>query len=457
MSHPRPVRFPDFTGKIIDGAGIRLVKKLGQGSFGVVYRAVNITTNSPLSSSSNPHHYAVKIVMKEEANSWAWLLQQREISAQMHVRDHPNVAYIHATYECDEYIYIVLEHCEGDLLDAIFEQDRYSHNEALLKSIFVQLLDAVDYCHQRGVYHRDLKPENILTSKDGTVVKLTDFGLSTTVNVSDGWCTGSLDYMSPECLGEDYNFQAFSTQSSDVWSLGVILTNLIARSFPWKMALLSNENYLYYLANPSYLREMLPISEQAAEILKAIFNPDPIARITIPELRELVLNVDTFFMCDEDIASGNEHLQETARYMDRAQAPPIVKDDLCNAQATAAPSWDPSFVATSVPFTSNGGFGAFGDSSDSESESLFGDRWRYDSDSSFEGASRPRFDSESSSDDDGQGLFTPETRPQDASDLENIPELAAKRKISDDLVASMTLKDDSMPSAGWITLPDLGL
>ncbi|KAI0635242.1 Pkinase-domain-containing protein [Trametes polyzona] len=325
------VWIPEFLGKTIDDGRLRLVEVLGEGAYGVVFRAID-EASAACSSTPEPRQFAVKIMEKADPHSRRWRYQQREVAAHLRVADHEHVVTVHGAYECEYFIYIVLELCAGgDLFEPMIERQLYARNDALLKSVFVQLLDAVAYCHEHGVYHRDLKPDNILTNEDGTEVKIADFGLSTSAKVSDTFGCGSTNYMSPECIGEDYDFHPYSTEAADIWSLGIILTNLVAGRNPWDQATTSDKNYLKYLAHPGFLRSVLPISEETEDILHNIFTSDPGTRITLPELRERILAVERFTMTDAEIARASKWVQIAAA----SYFPPTPTPANANANGTA--------------------------------------------------------------------------------------------------------------------------
>ena len=103
----------------------------------------------------------------------------------MKVVDHPNIVRIFEFFEDEENIYIITELCTGgQLFDAIVKKKSFSENEAA--SLMIQLLSAINHCHQRKIVHRDIKPENILIDGDPEEmhIKIIDFGISCHFNGS---------------------------------------------------------------------------------------------------------------------------------------------------------------------------------------------------------------------------------------------------------------------------------
>lgn len=185
---------PDFTGKVIDDGHFELVRFLGAGGGGVVYLATD--HQAPTSSSdASPAQCAIKIVRKLAEPALEY--QVREIAIHHLVSDIPHVLPLHDAWDDDEYLYMSLEYCESDLYRSIFERRAYWGNDELVRTVFLQILDAVNGCHQRDIYHRDLKPENILCNAEGTEAYVADFGLATANTWSTTLSCGSLPYLSP--------------------------------------------------------------------------------------------------------------------------------------------------------------------------------------------------------------------------------------------------------------------
>ncbi len=162
---------------------------LGVGAYGVVFSAHDIHTNA---------QYAVKALNKVGLDPRQRMFQQREIQLHHQASQHPNVVSMVKIMDSPDCIYVVMECCpEGDLFSNITDKGYYVGNDVLAKNVFLQILDAVEYCHSVGIYHRDLKPENILVSNGGMTVKLSDFGLATTEYITSDFGCGSSFYMSP--------------------------------------------------------------------------------------------------------------------------------------------------------------------------------------------------------------------------------------------------------------------
>ncbi|KAF8663401.1 hypothetical protein AX16_000973 [Volvariella volvacea WC 439] len=305
---------PDLRGRLIDDGRLLLLDTLGSGAYGRVYRALD--KSSP---SGGKHYYAVKCLYRPEPGSYQAEFQSREFANHKRVADHPNVITLHKVVFDRNYVYVILDLCDGgDLFSAITEKQMFHNNDRLVKTAFTQLIDAVQYCHDRGVFHRDIKPENVLCSEDGAHIWLADFGLSTRNHVSKDLGCGSSYYMSPECIGKELALGRYSTRHSDIWSLGVILTNMISGRNPWRYATTQDDCFSAFVNNRNFLRQVLPISMGANEILKRVFRLNPLTRISLPDLRQETLDLDTFFLTSDGPSANKGSNQIVAT---RAQAP----------------------------------------------------------------------------------------------------------------------------------------
>jgi len=264
-----------------------LTSILGVGAYGVVYTAIDIHTNIP---------YAVKALNKLGLDPRQRKFQQREIKLHHLASRHPNVVSLVRIMDSLDCTFVVIEFCpEGDLFSSITERGHFVGNDFLAKQAFLQILDAVMYCHSVGIYHRDLKPENILVTDLGRTVKLADFGLATTDYVTTDFGCGSTFYMSPECQQPSPRpYACYLSAPNDVWSLGVILVNLTCGRNPWKRASPEDSTFRAYLKDQSFLKSILPLSSELDSILRRIFEIDPTKRITLPELRELIIRCPRF-------------------------------------------------------------------------------------------------------------------------------------------------------------------
>lgn len=180
---------PALANRRIGDGRYLLRDRLGAGGYSVVYLAVDL--HSP-----RRKKVAVKCLLYETDSQKAKI--RRELSLHGQAAGLPGVIDIYHTVEEMGLFFIVLEFCpDGDLFSMVTEARLYLGRDALVKNVFLQLLDTVHALHRMGIYHRDLKPENILCFQGGRVLRISDFGLATSTEKSTNFGCGSYFYMSP--------------------------------------------------------------------------------------------------------------------------------------------------------------------------------------------------------------------------------------------------------------------
>jgi serine/threonine protein kinase/tetratricopeptide (TPR) repeat protein len=207
----------------------QIVEEIGSGGMGEVYRAFR-------ADDQYRKQVAIKLVRAGQDSGFvvSRFKNERQILASL---DHPNIARLHdgGTTE-DGLPYFVMELIEGQPIDQYCTQRELSVPERL--KLFIQVCSAVQYAHQRLIIHRDIKPGNILVASDGTP-KLLDFGIAKILDPEAA--TGPIEatltvfrvltpgYASPEQVkGEPI------TTASDVYSLGVVLYELLTGHHPYR-------------------------------------------------------------------------------------------------------------------------------------------------------------------------------------------------------------------------------
>lgn len=182
----------EMEGQIVGDERVKfqLLNKLGSGGFGTVYRARCLSRPNRL--------FAIKVVDRGTPGSSKYNSHRFESDYHTRLRHHPNVIGYFGHIADASRAYFLMDYCPGgDLRHAICKKRIFAKNDTLVKSLFLQLLDAVQACHDADIYHRDIKPDNILINKEMTQVYLTDFGLSTSAPQSMAFGVGTSLYMSP--------------------------------------------------------------------------------------------------------------------------------------------------------------------------------------------------------------------------------------------------------------------
>lgn len=199
----------------------RIVKRMGAGGMGVVYRAEDTRLHRDV---------AIKFLAAElgtDNSARARFMQEARAASAL---DHPNICSVYDIGTDDDgRMYLVLAYYGGRTLDELLEKGPLPPNEAI--GIAMQAVDGLARAHSRGIVHRDIKPSNLMMTDDG-VLKILDFGLAkmagTTAVTRTGTSVGTPRYMAPEQIrGETVDHRA------DIWSIGVLLYTMVTGVHPF--------------------------------------------------------------------------------------------------------------------------------------------------------------------------------------------------------------------------------
>lgn len=199
---------------------------------------------------------------------------------------HPNIIRLHDVHLRKSKLYLIMELAtNGDLFTHIYKRGPLP--PYIARNYFIQLLDAVNHCHENGIYHRDLKPENILLTQDCNVVKLADFGFAAMIDkyhpvhkLLRTNC-GSPHYCAPEVWnGETYGYDG---GKADAFSCGVILYVMLSGGQPFND---SSEDLVLSKVNECIVEYPERIAEDARELISGLLRRNPHTRFSTREARK---------------------------------------------------------------------------------------------------------------------------------------------------------------------------
>ncbi len=203
----------------------KILEKLGEGGMGIVYKAQDTKLDRVVALKFLPSH------LNASQQDKARFIHEAKSAAAL---NHPNICTIYGIDEHEDQLFIAMEFVDGQTLREKQVSSVISLKQAI--EIGIQIADGLSAAHEKGIVHRDIKPENIMVRKDG-IAQIMDFGLAKLRSAGSkisrltkqGSTVGTAGYMSPEQVqGQDADHR------SDIFSLGVLLYELLTGQLPFK-------------------------------------------------------------------------------------------------------------------------------------------------------------------------------------------------------------------------------
>lgn len=199
-----------------------IVRNIGEGGMANVYLAIDTILNRKV---------AVKVLRGDLSSDEKFVRKFQREASSASTLDHPNIVGIYDVGEDDGNYYIVMEYVEGRTLKNLIKR-RGSLTLPEVIDIMGQITSGIEHAHEKNIIHRDIKPQNILILDDG-LVKIADFGIAQALNNNELTQTnsvmGSVHYLPPEQANG-----TGSTFKSDIYSLGILMFELLIGKVPFK-------------------------------------------------------------------------------------------------------------------------------------------------------------------------------------------------------------------------------
>ena len=248
------------------------LKIVGSGSYGQVYLALNII---------NKKYYAIKHMdkknLREVLHTFSGIYKEIDIQSRI---DHPNIVKLLYVKDTEDSFDLVMDYAmNGNLFHYIRKAKGLSENKSFC--LFIQVVNAVYFLHKNNLIHRDIKPENLLLFENN-IVKLCDFGWCVKLNKGEqrGTFCGTTEYMSPELV----NHKHYSKEI-DVWSLGVLLYEMIHGYSPFKPNKEEwNEKDVMENIKNHNLNFGKKVSDECKELIYHLLDPNINNRYTVEDI-----------------------------------------------------------------------------------------------------------------------------------------------------------------------------
>ena len=246
----------------------QLVESLGTGGMALVYKAKDLMLE---------RFVAVKVLREDFSVDAAFRERFRQEAKAAANLSHPNIVTVHDFGLDQRHLFIVMELVPGtDLKTRIREKGRFEVQEAL--DLMVQACQGVGYAHRAGLVHCDIKPHNMLVSPDGRL-KVTDFGIARALATISPEERSDVVWGSPLYFSPEQAAGLPPSPASDVYSLGVILYEMLTGQLPFNSPDASELARLHREVQPIPPRALNPgIPKALEDIILKVLSKEPAAR-----------------------------------------------------------------------------------------------------------------------------------------------------------------------------------
>jgi len=246
----------------------RLHEPLGSGGMAVVYKAVDEMLERTV---------AVKILREDYAKDDGFRERFKQEAKAAANLSHPNIVTVHDFGLDDEQVFIVIEYIDGtDLKSLIRERGRFSIEDTV--GLMAQACAGVGYAHRAGLVHCDIKPHNMLVSRDFRL-KVTDFGIARALATIHPDEKSEVVWGSPHYFSPEQAAGAAPSPASDVYSLGVILYEMLTGKLPFEAGEATELARMHREETPISPRRLnSAIPETLDEITLKVLSKEPSAR-----------------------------------------------------------------------------------------------------------------------------------------------------------------------------------
>lgn len=300
--------------------GYKIIAKIGAGAMATVFKARQLSLDRVV---------AIKVLPRKFSQNAQFIERFYAEGRAAASLNHPNIVQAFDVGKAQDYHYFVMEYVDGrSVYDDIVKHKRYSEGEAI--DIVIQVAEALQHAHERGLIHRDVKPKNIMITREG-VAKLADMGLARAISDKEaaeaeaGKAFGTPYYISPEQIRGEVSIGP----ATDIYSLGATLYHMVTGTVPFdgkNPSSVMHKHLKAELVPPDHVNPKL--SPGISEVIEMMMAKDPARRHR--SCRDLLVDL---------------------RAVRRGELPPIAHKDvlgasdlarLAAAEAAAAPAAIPA-------------------------------------------------------------------------------------------------------------------